>query len=169
MNMKNLNMICFSIFIILYSCNKKADENCNPETINTKYTLGKEIDVNYSTEFQRNEYSIRDGGNILFEYVHVGAECEDRYDDEWGENLTFIINKDTTDFEIKDGDIVDLKCFYQEYGAWVRHNQYQIKNGIIKGKKISDNKWEIIVSVLTTPLFTDEQSKKIEFTGTFHK
>jgi hypothetical protein len=166
--MRNLMLICLMLFVGFSSC-KKIYENCNPETIKTKFTLGKEIDVNYSSEFKRNDYSIKDGENILFEYIHIGAECEDRYDDEWGENLTFIVNKDTTDFEIKNGDIENLKCFYQEYGAWVRHNQYQIKDGIIKGKKRLDNTWEISVSVLTTPLFDDVQPKKIEFTGTFNK
>jgi hypothetical protein len=167
MVMRNLGLICLLIFIGLSSCNKKDDENCNPEKINTKWTLGKEIIVNYNAEYQRNEYSILDGENILFEYDHSGAECDDIYDDEWGENLTFIINKETKGFELLDGDIVDIKCFYQEYGAWVRHNQHQIKDGIIKGKKISENTWEINVSVLTTPIFTDEQPKKIEFTRIF--
>ena len=73
------------------------------------------------------------------------------------------------DFELLNGDLIDIKCFYQQYGAWVRLNQYQIKDGSLKGKKISDNQWEINVSVLTTPLFADEQPKKIEFTSTFNK
>lgn len=165
--MRNLCLICSLIFVGLTSCNNKDDENCNPETINANWTLGKDINVNYNTEYQRNEYSIIDGENILFEYNHSGAECENIYDDEWGEKLTFTINKDSTNFELTDDKIIEIKCFYREYGAWVRHNQYQIKNGRIKGKKISAKEWEIIVSVTTTPLFSDEQPQIIDFSKTF--
>ena len=167
--MRNLGLICLWIFIGLSSCNKEDDENCNPESTNSKWTLGKDIIVNYQAEYLRNEYVIVDGENILFQYNHSGAQCDDVYDDEWGEGLTFVISNESTDFEFANEEIVDIKCFYQQYGAWVRHNQYQIKDGIIKGKRISENKWKINVSVTTTPLFTDEQPKKFEFSSIFSK
>lgn len=156
-------------WVLFSSCDKKDDINCYPESINANWTLGKEIIVTYNAEFQRNEYNILNGENILFEYNHSGAQCDDILDDEWGEKLTFIINKETTDFELKDGDVINIKCFYQEYGVWVNHNQYQIKEGTIKGKKLSENIWEINVSVLTTPLFANEQPKNIKYTITFGK
>ena len=165
--MRKLFLIGLLILTGLSSCNKNDDENCHPETVDANWTLGKEIIIDYNTEYQRNDYSIINGENILFAYNHSGAQCDNIYDDEWGECLTFIINKETTNFELTNEDIMGIKCFYQEYGAWVRHNQYQIKDGIIKGKKISEKEWEIIVSVMTTPLFTDEQPQKIEFTKTY--
>ena len=167
--MRNLRLICLLILSGFSSCDKKDDENCHPETVKANWTSGKEINVNYNPEYQRNDFSIVKGENILFEYNHSGAQCDNIIDDEWGEKLTFIINRATTDFELLNGDLIDIKCFYQQYGAWVRLNQYQIKDGSLKGKKISDNQWEINVSVLTTPLFADEQPKKIEFTSTFNK
>ena len=161
-------LFLFGVFIVIgmISCNKD-DHNCDPETINAKWTLGGEIVVDYNTEFERNEYSISNGENILFEYNHSGAQCDDIYDDEWGELLTFSINSETTNFEFTNDEIITTNCFYQAYGAWVRHNQYQIKDGTIKGEKISESEWKIIVSVMTTPLFTNEQAKSIEFTEIF--
>lgn len=167
--MRNLFVIWLLIFAGLPSCNKNDDKNCHPETVNAKWVQGKDIVVNYNTEYQRNEYSIVDGENILFEYNHSGAQCDDRVDDEWGEIFTFIINKETTNFELSNADILGIKCFYQEYGAWVRNNQYQIKDGMVKGKKISENKWEISVSVLTTPLLPNDQPKTIEFAVVYSK
>jgi hypothetical protein len=161
--------IITGIFIIigLISCNNDDDENCHPESVSSSWTLGKEIVVEYNSEYESNDYNVTDGDNRLFEYNHSGAQCDDIADDEWGEKLTFVINQETTDFEFVNEDIVETKCFYQEYGAWVRHNKYQIKDGTIKGEKISENEWKITVSVFTTPIFTDEQPKKIEFTETF--
>ena len=141
--------------------------NVQCETVNSKRTLGKEIVVGYNTEFERNDHNIINGENRLFEYNHSGAQCDDIYDDEWAENLTFRINNETTNFEFTNGEIITTNCFYQETGAWVLHNPYQINDGTIKGEKISESEWKIIVSVITTPLFINEQPKSIEFTEIF--
>jgi len=163
-----MNKLIFTALLslmVLVSCNKNND--CDPETITSKWIPGKEISVDYNMEFERNDYSVVDGDRRLFEYHHSGAQCDNVYDDEWGEKLSFIIDAETADFEFTDQDIMQTHCFYQEYGAWVRHNQYEINEGIIKGEKISKNEWRIEVSVTTTPLFDDEQPKIIAFTGIF--
>lgn len=165
--MKKIIYIGLLILVGFSSCNVNNDENCNPEKVNSKWSLGKEIIVNYNTDYQRNEYSIVNGENRLFEYNHSGAQCDDVLDDEWGEKLTFIINNATSNFEFVNENILEIKCFYQQYGAWVRHGQYQIKDGTIKGEKISENEWEITVSIVTSPLLTDEQPIMIEFTEIF--
>ncbi len=153
--------------MVLVSCSKNNDDNCTPETITPRWTSGKEINVNYNAEFERNDYFIVDGDRRLFEYHRSGPQCDDIYDDEWGERLTFVINSEADDFEFTDLDIMETNCFYQEYGAWVRHNQYQIKEGTIRGRKISETEWEINVAVTTTPLFDDDQPETIEFTKVF--
>jgi hypothetical protein len=164
--MKKEILILTIVSLMIFRCNKN---NCNPEiTIPTWYE-GKEIVVTYDSIYQRNEYNIEDGVNILFEYNHAGQQCDDVYDDEWGEILTFEIDKKIIDFEFVDSNIITTKCFYQEYGAWVRHNRYQIKDGIIKGKKISEDKWEITVSVSTTPIFSNETPQAIKFKQIFNK
>lgn len=153
-----------SILVSMASCN---NENCHPEKIITKWTVGKELSVSYDSTYKRNHYEIIDGNKRLFEYKHIGSQCEDIVDDEWFETLFFTTNIQTHNFEFIDEEIIETNCFYQETGAWVRHNQYQIKNGSIIGEKVSSNQWRVSVSVATTPLFEGEQPKKIEFEEIF--
>ncbi len=169
MVMKNCISICLIILTVLSACNKESDGNCHPESIRAVWVPGKEVNVNYDTEYQRNNYEIVDGKHILFHYNHTGAQCDDRFDDEWGEILAFAVNKEVDYFEFNNEDILEVNCFYQQFGAWVGHNDYQIKDGIIKGRKISLNRWEIEVSVTTTPLFENEQPRQIEFNALFMK
>jgi hypothetical protein len=143
------------------------DSNCDPEIIHSDLTQNKEILVAYNSEFERNEYNVIDAGNRLFEYTHTKAQCNDIMDDEWGEILTFEIPEDINEFDYTDENILQTKCFYRQFGAWVRHNQYEVKNGRISGVKMSDEEWEVSVSVTTTPLFTDEQPILVEFAERF--
>lgn len=166
--MKKLTIILlFLTSILLTSCDNKEDENvCDPETTISNWVTNKKIVVEFDTTYQRNNYTIVDGNKLLFDYNHSGAQCDYISDDEWGERLVFQIDTNTN-FEFKDDEILSTNCFYQQYGAWVNHNQYQIKNGIIKGEKISANKWQITVNIETTPLFQNEPPKKIAFTKLF--
>ena len=104
-----------------------------------------------------------DGNKLLFEYNHSGAQCDNIADDEWGEKLIFQVENNITLFEFIDEEILLTNCFYQQYGAWVSHNQYHVKNGTIKGEKLSKNKWKIVVAIETTHLSENEQPKVIEF------
>ena len=141
--MKNLIFLFLLVLAAgMISCNAD-DSNCVPETIHLNWTKDKTILVEYNSEFQRNDYNIVNGENWLFEYNRSGAQCEDIFDDEWGEVLTFEIDKNSDDFEFVDENMLQTNCFYRQYGAWVRHNQYQIKDGMIKGEKKSANEWEI--------------------------
>jgi hypothetical protein len=159
-----INKLLVAVLFIIGTISCKKDQNCHPASVSSTWTLGKDIIVD-----SISEYSIVDGENRLFEYNYSGAECENVMDDERGEKLTFIVHEVSSNFEYKNEEILETKCFYQEYGAWVRHNKYQIKKGIIKGEKISDNEWKVKVSVITSVLFPDEQPKTIEFTKIYSK
>ena len=166
--MKRLIFILLIIITSLSSCKSDDNENdCYPESVISNWINEKEIIVEFDTEFERNNYSVIDGNKLLFEYNHTGAQCDHIIDDEWGEKLTFQEEDNNFEFEFVDDEILLTNCFYQQYGAWVSHNQYQIKNGIIKGEKLSENEWEITVNIETTPLFQNEQPKNIEFTEIF--
>ncbi|MBD0833475.1 hypothetical protein [Aestuariibaculum sediminum] len=162
----------FSILLMLINCFiscDKAEENnpCQPETTISTWKVNKEIKVDFNSEFNRNDYSIIEGNKLLFEYNHSGAQCDHFIDDEWGEKLIFHIEISQTKFEYNENDILLTNCFYQQYGAWVNHNKYEIKNGILKGEKISDSTWEITVNIYTIPLFEDEEPKNIQFKTIF--
>ena len=162
MKISNL-LVLLTLGII--SC--KDNSNCSPEISRSTWSINKTILIEYNSENQQNRYSILEGDNRLFEYNHSAAQCENIYDDEWGEVLTFAIPNEITDFKYEDDNILETRCFYTQYGAWVRQNHYEIKNGMIKGEKKSENEWIITVSVATTPLFADEQPKLIEFVEIF--
>ncbi|HMC02351.1 MAG TPA: hypothetical protein VKN14_15030 [Flavobacteriaceae bacterium] len=166
--MKKLILLSLMLLTCFASCDSGENENdCQPETVASNWNIEKEIIVEFDTEFERNNYSVVNGNKLLFEYNHTGAQCDHIIDDEWGEKLIFQVENNNADFEFVDDEILLTNCFYQQYGAWVNHNQYQVKNGTIKGEKISENKWEIIVNIETTPLFENEQSKNIHFTQIF--
>ncbi len=157
------------LFLVQCSVNKDDNDGFHPESFSGTWTSGKDIVATYNSDFERMEYTIVDGDQILFDYTHTGAQRDDILDDEWAETITFVINKDATSFEIKDENIEDAKCFYQKFGAWVAHNQYSIKDGFIKGRKISHNIWAIDVSIETTPLSVNQQPFTIEFSLLFKK
>lgn len=162
--MKKIILLGVLLLTGMLACNKNDSE---AESMNGKWTLGKKITVEYNNEYTRNDYTIDNGQKRLFEYNHSGEQSNNVYDDEWSEELKFTIDENVADFELTDEEILEINCFYQEFGAWVRHNQYQIKDGKITGKKISTTEWKITVDVLTTPLFDDEQPKRVEFTAIF--
>ncbi|MBD0824838.1 hypothetical protein [Aestuariibaculum marinum] len=166
--MKRYIYLLFILTNCFLSCNNDDDENdCHPETILSNWNTQKEIVIEFDTEFNRNNYNIVDGNKLLFEYNHIGAQCDHIIDDEWQENLVFQIENTSVAFEYIDNDLLLTNCYYQQLGAWVNHNQYQVKNGTIKGEKLSENEWKIIVNVETTPLFENEQPKEIQFTQIF--
>lgn len=165
--MKAIILVGLFFFLVQCSVNKEDNDDFHPESFIGTWTDGKDIAVNYNSEFERLDYSIVDGDQILFEYNHTGAQRDDVLDDEWGEMIRFILNKDATSFEFTDEEIEDAKCFYQIFGAWFAHNQYSIKDGIIKGRKINSHIWEIYVSIETTPLIENQQPVAFEFSLLF--
>jgi hypothetical protein len=166
--MYRLIFLSFIILTYFSSCTSDKNENdCYPETVISNWTTENEIMIDFDTEFERNNYSVVDGNKLLFKYNHTGAQCDHIIDDEWGERLIFQVENNNADFEFVDEEILLTNCFYQHNGAWVNHNQYQVKNGTIKGEKISENEWKIIVNIETTPLFENEQPINIAFTEIF--
>jgi hypothetical protein len=170
--MKTPLIITFCLLAILDGCDKgqkEIEDECTPEKTICNWYENKDITVSPDAFSGGYLYMVTAGDNILFIYNHVGAQCDNIDDDEWGEHLAFVIDKDLTEFEYTDSDLISVKCFYQQYGAWVRGYMYQVKDGIISGKKTSDNTWKINASVLTTPLLQDETPRSVVFTETFKK
>jgi len=163
--MKN-NFLILLVSMLLFSCSKDDTDDCDAEAFLCNFSQDKTILKNYNTEFERYEYPVSDGTNNVFEYNHSGAQCDYIMDDEWGELLTFEINKDLDVFEYEDNEILLTNCFYQEYGAWVSHIQSPISKGILKGEKISKNVWKISATITVFPEFYTAP-KEIKFIGIF--
>ncbi len=168
MIMKQILFIGSLLAIVgLVSCDK--DDNCTPEKIHSTWTLGKEITSEYDTILQRDFFRIVDGENRLFEYNRIDAQCDDVSDDEGGERLYFELDEQTADFSAVDEEILNLKCVYELFGAWVPFSPYQIKKGTIEGRKLSNSEWEIDAVVTTTPMNVDDEPKTIQFSEIFRE
>jgi len=164
--MKNLYLIAVFLTSLLVGCAEKND-NCTPESTIGTFAAGKQIEVKYDVENNRNIYSIEEGNNIVFEYKHASAQCANTYDDELLETLAFEVDKDAKQFKFVDSQIVISQCFYQQIGTWVNLSHNEIKSGVIEGTQISEGKWKVNVSVWTTPLLPAEVPRKIEFEQLF--
>lgn len=163
---RNKFLLLFIWITIFSSCSDEDENDCDPEVFNYKWSQNKSIEKSFNPEFERFDYSVVSGENILIEYRHDGAQCDYIIDEEWGEMLTFEINKSLTSFEYRDGAIAETNCFYREYGAWVVHIPTPVLNGVLKGEKTAKNKWKIIGTITVVPEFYKE-SKVIKFSGIF--
>ncbi len=164
--MKN-NFLQLLIIIALFtSCSNEETDDCDVENYQYNWSTEKSIAKDYNTEIERFDFTVTVGTNNVFEYNHSGAQCDYILDDEWGELLSFEINKDLTIFEYKDDEILQTNCFYQEYGAWVSHIQSAISKGVIKGEKSGNNTWKISGTITVLSEFYTAP-KEIKFTGIF--
>lgn len=153
---------------ILFGCIPENDEGCDPEIETSRWMQGKEINVTYDPTLELTTYTVENGDNLVFEYNHIGAQCDNIADDEWGERLTFEIDKDATEFEFTDDAILETKCFYQYYGAWAPPHHYEVKNGSISGHKIDNTNWEVTIDITVIAMpFGEESPRTIAFQRTF--
>ncbi len=136
------------------------------ESLTTNWIPEKDILVEYIAEHDVNIYTVVDGENRLFEYTY-GTYVEDAVDSDKTMKLVFAVNNEIDEFEFTDEELIEMNCFYEQFGTWIPTGQWQIKNGTIKGEKISENQWRINVSVSTTPKSEGETAKTIEFIEVF--
>jgi len=165
--MKHLYLFVLLITAVLGGCSE-GRYDCTPESITGHITEGKQIIVEYDTTYKRNNYFIKDGNNSVFEYKHAGAQCDNTADDELLKILAFEVDKNATQFRFEGNEITTSNGFYQQSGTWTSGN-YEIKSGQIEGKKISESKWQVTVSVLASPIFPNREPIKIAFEQLFEK
>jgi hypothetical protein len=155
--------------LAVMSCVELDGEDCSPENVWTGLTPGKEIIIQAHPNLLTNWYSVVDGEHLLFHYSHTAEDCKNVRDDEWQENLLFIVDKDATSFEVSDDALREIKCYYYQDGAWTNSTHFEITDGSIKGTKINDNTWDVTVSIKTPSVGPAQQAQMIEFSGTFGK
>lgn len=154
----------FLLFLLgIIACDQNdIDESCTPERFLSTITTDLKIEKVFNTELQKNVYDIINGDQLVFAYIHAGAECDDILDDEWGEQLLFEIDPGVSEFDLTDNEILTTNCFYNQFGAWVSHEQIEVNKGRIQGVKISETQWDINVSVEVTSSISNTP-KLIEF------
>lgn len=125
--------------------------NCDPERIQAIYQHDKKIERAITLD-GRLVYGTQNGQHTVFRYTKTAEQCDDVFDDEYGEVLSFEVSLDSseTSFEFRDDELLDLKCYYYEFGAWVNSGtHYPIRKGLIKGRQTSEEEWYIQCSLLT--------------------
>lgn len=156
------------ILAFSFGCDKF---NCTGPSWTYELLTDKEIVITQDT-FSGNPltiYEILDGNKTVAKYTHGTRECEEIYDDEYAEHLSFHFDDALEDFEFKDEEILNTNCFYYESGAWVRHNRYRIQKGTITGKKVDENRWDIQINVETEPADSFDIVKQVVIDGIFRK
>ncbi|MBC3542236.1 hypothetical protein ACFSC6_13640 [Rufibacter sediminis] len=164
--MKILYLALILTISTLVGCDERDD--CNPETLTTTFTHGKNIEKKFNTASRSNYYTVEDGSNTVFKYAHSRAECDNAIDDELVTIFTFEVNTEASQFRFSGKEVNTTNCYFNEVGGWGR-GMYDIESGVIEGTKTSDGKWRVKVSVLTipNPNRIGEQPEKIEFDEVF--
>ena len=155
--------------LLLYSCSDQTKPLCDPEQISTTFQEDRMIEIGLSTQFQF-AFTIQEGEQTVFVYERTAAQCDDVNDDEYGEVLAFAVplEHETSAFEYKDEELINLRCHYYEFGAWVNSSkQYAIRKGLIKGQKSGENEWYIQCSVLTDAIPEEGVPHAVEVNASF--
>ena len=151
--------LLFLLFVILNACSTDScdKDSCDKERFIHKFYDQKEIKID---TINYRQLLIIDGANLVFEYNHIGEQCDETYDDEWGEKIVFEINETISSLDILDAELSEHNCIYHEYGAWVNRIT-KIKTGHIIGNKLNNNEWQITAQFSIN--LRNDSIRKIEF------
>lgn len=133
------------VAISLSSCFK--DDNCDPDFYLTHILKDKTIESYFDTILQTQSFRVVAGENLVFSFDHIGPQCDNVFDDEWGEILNFEIEPGIESFDLIDEQLLQANASYRETGAWVNHQSYPVKDGFIKGKK-EGNIWIVEADII---------------------
>lgn len=156
---------CAGIILFAFACKK---ENCFEGKRTFELLPNSEITITTDTTHPAliTFVDIHEGNFIVAKYQYE-RDCEYANDDEYAERLAFHIDKDLESFIFKDEEINSINFFYQEWGAWITHQKYALKSGIISGKKIESNRWDIQINIELAGLDSLTKSKNIVLDGIF--
>ena len=163
MNTKSL--LALLLLIGLIACNKEEDDGCDPEKSYHYWYSDQDIEAELDTIYPENWYIITPGDKRLFEYHYQSAQCDDIYDDEWGEILRFVVDPSVTHFEYVDEEILEAKCYYNQYGAWVGASAFPVTSGSIEGERMWNGDWMLTVDIVVPELLPLGPPRSISFTS----
>jgi hypothetical protein len=157
-------IICI-IFIVMISCNKKGLD-CYEESKIGTFERNKMILTGITPDTNIEYFEIVTGNKIVFTLNHSGFQCDQVYDDEWGEQVVFQVDGNLNNFVMKDNELERNMCFYGQFGAWVNHKKSIINAGLVEGEKIDEDEWSVNLNIkLSEPNKMGNQ--ELEFHGIF--
>jgi len=136
------------IILMLLGCSNDTcdDGNCQIEkcengTCSYAFFDNSAVKINLTQEGIFS--SIEAGENTVFEYKYVKNDKPEIADDELTVFLRFEVPEEETIFEIDNSTFEKYKVIYQRACYCVRADYVYPSNGSIKGKRISEDTWQI--------------------------
>ena len=153
-----------AIILLLAACKKKNSSvnPCQPESFDSYFQTNKAIDATVranggTMDPKPYDYQVKTGNNLVFTYTHKFQDCPDMQDDNGSRTVLIEIPATASTFSIVDNEAVgkvlmENKCFcYDGY-------PHMISRGVVTGKKVSMNIWEVEAKLFsssdqTTPVY----------------
>ncbi len=155
----------YIVFIVLISCNKKGLD-CYEESRIGTFENNKMILAGITPDTNIEYFDIVEGNSIVFTLNHSGFQCDQVYDDEWGEQVVFHVAGNLSNFTIQDSELEKAMCFYSQFGAWVNHKKSRINAGQVEGERIDEGEWSVTLSI-ELPEPNNMGNRELAFQGIF--
>ena len=139
------------------SCQK---EDCTSAKYTYTFSENKKIDTVRFDGFVLST-QVNSGTSTVFSYVGRGRSCPNWTDSPTSERLVFEIPAGVTNFSYSNTDLQGIECYHQ-YSSWTGSDAERVIQGVLKGNKISNNKWDIEVDLIV-PVTGVELSFKKQF------
>jgi hypothetical protein len=147
------NILCILLILLIISC---GEDNCQDESIECSVQIGR-MDILGSRDTIQQPFVliIREGDDVIFDIIQNGAQCDDISDDETGQRITFSIDPQVEQLEIRDQELSSVNAIHQEFGAWINRGAL-IDKGYINIRKITEDSWEIKGELEIEPIQFEE-------------
>lgn len=161
--MKQLTYLAIILFCLGFS---SCGDDCQDAETTFQFTANSQLVRMDNTDLGLFQYEISEGDKFVFRLSHAGAQCNDTFDDEWGERIVFEVDQEASSFRFVDSELIEAQCYYSQWGAWVNSSPLLITSGSVEGTKLSESTWSINLS-LNLSAQNALGSSLVEYEGTY--
>ena len=173
---RNSLFICIFSFFIFSACDD-CEERVMEFTIQNNRSI--EIDPSVETIMQGDslidiiEYGVRDGQDMLFQFLDIFNFCEaDIADGTSATTFSMIIPADSTNsFSYTNEEILQTSAYLDIFAAPSSLPHQYFQEGEITGERIDDNTWMVSIDVVSSlqeyGIITGDQPQVVSFQNIF--
>jgi len=151
-----ISILSLSIFLIASCTNPNTNKISSTIPIKEKtfcfYDSSDFKIIKIENDIKQHDYVITKGNYTVFVYKKIDetvayGEPDVRY----YETIIFKIDKKVETFDMKNDNLISADCIYilAAIAKWPIAKVIKVKNGSIKGEKLSTNKWNIQINIDT--------------------
>ena len=146
--MRNTIWIAICSFLFLVACKKEGvnPTNCRSGKCTYEMFENSQLAVTLGTFPGEGFVDIESGDHRVFQYSYEANDNPRISDDEYWEDIYFEIPSDVEEFEYRDAEMLDQNLVFQP-SCFCLIETVLITKGSIKGKRLSDNRWEIEMDI----------------------